>query len=262
MFKQFHSGILAPPFTEQEIFVSIILSASVSAMADFAIRGWMVGYHSFNFPSILSWLIASSYISFLMVPLFYRQNKQFITTKTPIKIYELTEPIDSSHFIVHTIIKEHPTAYYFLSQLLAFNNNINKHYSLSQQKNIHFQTKVSQDFFTNKHIAILTILNFLTASTVDTITDAGEITLSVDADEKITTFSIKKAEINVIPEEQTTISELESTKQQDISIVKSTDITFSHITAIIAQLEGVMHTQFENEQTAFQIILPTKNILK
>lgn len=176
------------------------------------------------------------------------------------EIHEVKKDSQRIYAGVAKIVGEHNTANYTLSQLLHFIVEANTKYSQMLQKHITFQTNLSTDLLTNKHIALLALINNLTANAVEAISNVGEIMITVDIHDNNTIISVQDNGIGIAPSIQPVIFEPGFTSKYNDKGVAATGIGLSHVAEIVSQLNGSICVQSKTGQTIFQITIPTKNI--
>lgn len=176
------------------------------------------------------------------------------------EIHEVKKDSQRIYAGIAKIVGEHNSTNYTLSQLLHFVVEGNSKYSQLLNKNIQFQTNLSTDLLTNKHIALLAIINNLTANAVEAISKTGEIAITIDIHDNNTIISVQDNGSGITPNIQPMIFEPGFTSKYNDEGVAATGIGLSHVSEIVTQLKGSIHVQSEIGQTIFQITLPTKNI--
>lgn len=176
------------------------------------------------------------------------------------EIHEVKKDSQRIYAGVAKIVGEHSSATYSISQLLHFITEANAKYSQVLYKNIQFHTSISEDFITNKHIALLAMINNLTANAVEAIQDNGDITISINKNDKNIIISVQDSGIGIALDIQPIIFEPGFTSKYDDKGVAATGIGLSHVLAIVTQLDGAIHVQSEKGHTVFQIIIPTTKL--
>ncbi|AMQ07141.1 sensor histidine kinase [Sporosarcina sp. resist] len=149
-----------------------------------------------------------------------------------------------------------------LSEVLSLVVTANDKYSILLRKKIAFQLSLSVDFETTQQIPLLALLNNLTANAVESIEQKGEITVTVYEEAAYTHFILKDTGIGILEEDLPIIFEAGYTTKFNNHGVAATGIGLSHVQHIIQTLEGQIQVESLDEETIFQIRIPTKNIRK
>lgn len=149
-----------------------------------------------------------------------------------------------------------------LSEVLSLVVTANDKYSILLRKKITFQLSLSVDFETTQQIPLLALLNNLTANAVESIEQKGEIIVTVYEEAAYTLFILKDTGIGILEEDLPIIFEAGYTTKFNNHGVAATGIGLSHVQHIIQTLEGQIQVESLDEETIFQIRIPTKNIRK
>ncbi|MEK4406980.1 ATP-binding protein [Sporosarcina sp. FSL K6-6792] len=149
-----------------------------------------------------------------------------------------------------------------LSEVLSLVVTANDKYSILLRKKITFQLSLSVDFETTQQIPLLALLNNLAANAVESIEQKGEIIVTVYEEAAYTHFILKDTGIGILEEDLPIIFEAGYTTKFNNHGVAATGIGLSHVQHIIQTLEGQIQVESLDEETIFQIRIPTKNIRK
>lgn len=177
------------------------------------------------------------------------------------EIHEVKKDTQRIYAGISTIVGENSTTSYSLSKLLYLVVEANKNYSMLLNKKITFHTLIRTDFQTNEHIALLALLNNLTANAIEAITKNGEIHISIDSNPNETYMIIKDNGPGITKDILPIIFEPGYTSKFDLEGVAATGIGLSHVSEIVvSRLEGFIQVESEPGQTVFQITIPTNTI--
>lgn len=176
------------------------------------------------------------------------------------EIHEVKKDTQRIYAGISTIVGENNTTSYSLSELLYLVVEANKNYSMLLNKKITFHTLIRADFQTNEHIALLALLNNLTANAVEAITKNGEIHISIDSNPNETYIIIKDNGPGITKDILPIIFEPGYTSKFNLEGVAATGIGLSHVSEIVSRLEGFIQVESEPGQTVFQITIPTNTI--
>lgn len=157
------------------------------------------------------------------------------------------------------IVGEKSTDTSSLSQLVHLILDANESYSLLQRKKIQFHVIISGDLQTNKHIALLAIINNLIANAIEAIVKHGVITLTINVTESKTYIVVEDNGPGISPEILPIIFEPGYTSKYNVLGIAATGIGLSHVAEIVSQLEGTIQVE-STEHTTFKITIPTSNI--
>lgn len=150
----------------------------------------------------------------------------------------------------------------FLSDVLNLVVTANEKYSELLKKNITFVINKSIDFETDQQIALLSLLNNLTANAVESIIDEGEIYFEIFEESTDTCFVIKDSGMGIPKEDETIIFKPGYTTKFNDHGVAATGIGLSHVQEIIHTLDGKIQVEIPEKGTVFRIQIPTKHIRK
>lgn len=199
----------------------------------------------------------------------YRQLKKNGMTTLSKQALHITQEIhevkkDSQRILssLSKLTNQEQKDYFLLSDVLQFVVEANKKYSEFQQKNIAFHIVSTIDFKTNKHIALLALINNLVSNAVESIQLNGEITISMSGDETALMIIIQDSGEGIAEEALALIFEPGYTTKFNAAGVAATGIGLSHVQTIIRMLRGRITVQSQLSMTQFTIKLPLDQIRK
>lgn len=150
----------------------------------------------------------------------------------------------------------------FIADVVNLVVKANEKYSDLLKKKITFYVNLSTDFETNQLIPLLALLNNLTANSVESITEHGEIHFDIKEDSTYVCFVIKDSGKGIAEEDVSIIFEPGYTTKFDDEGVSAIGIGLSHVKEIIQKLDGQIQVETSCEGTAFRILIPAKNLRK
>lgn len=150
----------------------------------------------------------------------------------------------------------------FLADVLNLVVMANEKYSEMLKKKITFYVNLSADFETSQLIPLLALLNNLTANSVESITETGEIHFDIKDESTHICFVIKDTGKGIAEEDVSIIFEPGYTTKFDDDGVAATGIGLSHVSEIVQKLEGQIQVETSTKGTVFQIRIPIKNVRK
>ncbi|WP_391205937.1 sensor histidine kinase [Psychrobacillus sp. L4] len=150
----------------------------------------------------------------------------------------------------------------FLSDIINLVLNANEKYSELLGKKITFQLTMPINFETDEQIALLALLNNVTANAVESIIDKGEISVGIFEESKNTWFIIKDSGKGILKEDIPIVFEPGYTTKFNDQGVAATGIGLSHVKEIIYMLKGQIEIETPAQGTIFRISIPTENIRK
>ncbi|MBS4179164.1 sensor histidine kinase [Lederbergia citrea] len=149
-----------------------------------------------------------------------------------------------------------------LSDVLELVVTANEKYSEMLRKKISFHLLMSIDFETDQQIPLLALFNNLTANSVESIENNGEVDLEIFEESAHTCFVIKDSGKGIHSEDISIIFEPGYTTKFNDFGVAATGIGLSHVHEIIRTFEGHIQVNSLGEGTIFVIKIPTRNIRK
>lgn len=147
-----------------------------------------------------------------------------------------------------------------LSELLHYVIDGNKKYSALLGKDVQFHLTLDDDFQTYEHIALLALLNNLTANAVEAIETKGTICIAIQQIANDTILCVSDTGKGISKEERSIIFEPGYTTKYDEEGVAATGIGLSHVVAIVTKLNGTISVDSTQEKTIFIIKIPTQTI--
>ena len=147
-----------------------------------------------------------------------------------------------------------------LSELLHYVIDGNKKYSELLDKDIQFNLSLDYDCQTDEHIALLALLNNLTANAIEAIPTKGIITIRIRQQAHDIVFCVSDTGIGISKENLSIIFEPGYTTKYDDKGVAATGIGLSHVIALVTKLNGMISVDSGQGETKFIIKIPTQTI--
>lgn len=148
-----------------------------------------------------------------------------------------------------------------LSELLHYIEDGNRKYSELLGKDIQFNISLDTDFLTKEHIALLALLNNLTANAIEAIEKQGIISIDIQQQEVDTVITVSDDGKGIFESDLSIIFEPGYTTKYNVEGVAATGIGLSHVAELISKLNGSISVESNNYKTVFKIIIPTQTIL-
>ncbi|MFJ7409155.1 MULTISPECIES: ATP-binding protein [unclassified Lysinibacillus] len=147
-----------------------------------------------------------------------------------------------------------------LSELLHYIEDGNSKYSELLGKDIQFNITLKTDFLTNEHIALLALLNNLTANAIEAIEGQGVISIDIQQQEVDTVITVSDDGKGISESDLSIIFEPGYTTKYNVEGVAATGIGLSHVAELISKLNGSISVESNNFKTVFKIKIPTQTI--
>ena len=176
------------------------------------------------------------------------------------EIHEVKKDSQRIYAGISKIVGEKNFGAFHLSELLHYVEDGNKKYSVLLGKDIQFHLTLDCDFQTDKHSALLALLNNLTANAIEAITTQGTIDIHIQQIADDTIFSVTDNGQGISQEELSIIFEPGYTTKYNAEGVAATGIGLSHVIALVTNLDGTISVQSNLEKTMFKIKIPTQTI--
>lgn len=176
------------------------------------------------------------------------------------EIHEVKKDSQRIYAGISKIVGEKNFGTFPLSELLHYVEDGNKKYSALLGKEIQFNVTLDCDFQTDKHSALLALLNNLTANAIEAITTQGTIDIHIQQIAEDTIFSISDNGQGISKGELSIIFEPGYTSKYNAEGVAATGIGLSHVAALVTNLDGTISVQSNLEKTMFKIKIPTQTI--
>lgn len=148
-----------------------------------------------------------------------------------------------------------------LSELLHYIEDGNRKYSELLGKEVKFNIRLDTDFLTHEHIALLALLNNLTANAIEAIAEQGVICIDIQQQEVDTVITVSDDGKGISESDLSIIFEPGYTTKYNVEGVAATGIGLSHVAELISKLNGSISVESNNYKTVFKIIIPTQTIL-
>lgn len=176
------------------------------------------------------------------------------------EIHEVKKDSQRIYAGIYKIVGEKNIATFRLSELLHYVIDSNKKYSELLGKDVLFNLTLDCDFQTDEHIALLALLNNLSANAIEAIPSRGSIDIHIQQIENDTIFFVSDTGKGISKDKLSVIFEPGYTTKYDEQGVAATGIGLSHVKAIVKKLEGTISVESNNEKTIFTISIPTQTI--
>lgn len=203
-------------------------------------------------------LTANSYQLYKKLkPLDVQLSKDLLTIAQ--EIHEIKKDHERIYAGLSKITNTEYKTHFLLSDLLSLVVEGNENHANHLNKSIQFTLICPDDFKTKEHIALLAVLNNLTANAVEAIENSGFITLSVSIQDDETTFIIEDNGVGIDAAFLPIIFDVGYTSKFNEQGQASTGIGLSHTKTIIENLQGSIDVT-SNETTIFVVTIPTKKL--
>ncbi|MFJ7954397.1 ATP-binding protein [Lysinibacillus sp. NPDC096418] len=176
------------------------------------------------------------------------------------EIHEVKKDSQRIYAGISKIIGEKNFGLFHLSEILHYVVVGNKKYSALLRKDVQFNLTQDCDFQTDEHIALLALLNNLTANAVEAITTQGSIDIHVQQTANDTVFSVSDTGKGISEDQLSVIFEPGYTTKYNTEGVAATGIGLSHVAALVTKLDGTISVESSLEKTMFKIKIPTQTI--
>ncbi len=147
-----------------------------------------------------------------------------------------------------------------MSELLHYIEDGNRKYSELLGKEIHFKVSIDMDFQTKEHIALLALLNNLTANAIEAIEDQGVISIAIKQQLDDIVITVCDNGKGISQGDTTIIFEPGYTTKYNMEGVAATGIGLSHVAELVNKLNGFITVESNNQNTMFKITVPTQTI--
>lgn len=147
-----------------------------------------------------------------------------------------------------------------LSELLHYVVDGNTKYSALLGKDVQFTLSLDYDCQTDEHIALLALLNNLTANAIEAIPTKGTVTIHIQQQANDIVFCVSDTGIGISKDDLSIIFEPGYTTKYDHEGFAATGIGLSHVVALVKKLNGTISVESTQEKTIFIIKIPTQTI--
>ena len=176
------------------------------------------------------------------------------------EIHEVKKDSQRIYAGIYKIVGEKNIATFRLSELLHYVIDGNKKYSALLGKVVSFNLTLDCDFQTDEHIALLALLNNLSANAVEAIPSQGTIDIHIQQIANDIVFIVSDTGKGIKKEALSIIFEPGYTTKYDEKGVAATGIGLSHVVAIVTKLEGTISVESNSDKTIFKVSIPTQSI--
>ncbi|MGN4127752.1 ATP-binding protein [Lysinibacillus sphaericus] len=176
------------------------------------------------------------------------------------EIHEVKKDSQRIYAGISKIVGEKSYGSIRLSELLHYIEDGNSKYSELLGKDIQFKISFDNDFQTEEHIALLALLNNLTANAIEAIAEHGIISIAIQQQEDDTEITVCDNGSGISQNDLSIIFEPGYTTKYNIEGVAATGIGLSHVATLITKLNGTISVESNNKETMFKIIIPTQTI--
>lgn len=176
------------------------------------------------------------------------------------EIHEVKKDSQRIYAGISKIVGERSFGPFVLSELLHYIEEGNKKYAELLGKDIQFNTCIDFDFQTKEHIALLALLNNLSANAVEAIEEQGIISIAIGRQEDNTVITVCDNGQGISQADISVIFEPGYTTKFNIDGVAATGIGLSHVAELVEKLKGSITVDSDDQYTTFKIIIPTQTI--
>lgn len=176
------------------------------------------------------------------------------------EIHEVKKDSQRIYAGISKIVGEKSFGPFVLSELLHYIEEGNRKYAELLGKEIQFNTCIDFDFQTKDHIALLALLNNLSANAVEAIEEQGIISIAIERQEDNTVITVCDDGQGISQADISVIFEPGYTTKFNVDGVAATGIGLSHVAELVEKLKGSITVESNNQYTTFKIIIPTQTI--
>lgn len=176
------------------------------------------------------------------------------------EIHEVKKDSQRIYAGISKIVGEKSFGPFVLSELLHYIEEGNRKYAELLGKEIQFNTCIDFDFQTKDHIALLALLNNLSANAVEAIKEQGIISIAIERQEDNTVITVCDNGQGISQADISVIFEPGYTTKFNVDGVAATGIGLSHVAELVEKLKGSITVESNNQYTTFKIIIPTQTI--
>ncbi|MGY4793439.1 ATP-binding protein [Lysinibacillus sp. FSL K6-0057] len=176
------------------------------------------------------------------------------------EIHEVKKDSQRIYAGISKIVGEKSFGPFVLSELLHYIEEGNRKYAELLGKEIQFNTCIDFDFQTKDHIALLALLNNLSANAVEAIEEQGIISIAIERQEDNTVITVCDNGQGISQADISVIFEPGYTTKFNVDGVAATGIGLSHVAELVEKLKGSITVESNNQYTTFKIIIPTQTI--
>lgn len=176
------------------------------------------------------------------------------------EIHEVKKDSQRIYAGISKIVGEKSFGPFRMSELLHYIEDGNRKYGELLGKEIHFKVSLDTDFQTKEHIALLALLNNLTANAIEAIEDQGVISIAIQQQLDDTVITVCDNGKGISQSDITIIFEPGYTTKYNMDGVAATGIGLSHVAELVNKLNGFISVESNNQNTMFKITIPTQTI--
>ncbi|MGE7945121.1 ATP-binding protein [Lysinibacillus xylanilyticus] len=176
------------------------------------------------------------------------------------EIHEVKKDSQRIYAGISKIVGEKSFGTLRLSELLHYIEDGNSKYAELLGKNIEFKISIDTDFQTKEHIALLALLNNLTANAIEAIEGQGVISIAIQQQQDDTVITVCDNGKGISQSDLSIIFEPGYTTKYNVDGVAATGIGLSHVAELINKLNGLISVESNNQNTMFKITVPTQTI--
>ena len=176
------------------------------------------------------------------------------------EIHEVKKDSQRIYAGISKIVGEKSFGPFRMSELLHYIEDGNRKYGELLGKEIHFKVSLDTDFQTKEHIALLALLNNLTANAIEAIEDQGVISIAIQQQLDNTVITVCDNGKGISQSDITIIFEPGYTTKYNMDGVAATGIGLSHVAELVNKLNGFISVESNNQNTMFKITIPTQTI--
>ncbi|WP_427109123.1 ATP-binding protein [Lysinibacillus xylanilyticus] len=176
------------------------------------------------------------------------------------EIHEVKKDSQRIYAGISKIVGEKSFGSLGLSELLHYIEDGNSKYANFLEKEIEFKINIEIDFQTKEHIALLALLNNLTANAIEAIEDQGIISIAIQQQQDDTVITVCDNGKGIPQNNLSIIFEPGYTTKYNVEGVAATGIGLSHVVELVNKLNGSITVESNIQNTMFKITVPTQTI--
>ncbi|KOS63559.1 ATP-binding protein [Lysinibacillus agricola] len=176
------------------------------------------------------------------------------------EIHEVKKDSQRIYAGISKIVGEKSFGTLRLSELLHYIEDGNSKYAELLGKEIQFNINIDTDFQTKEHIALLALLNNLTANAIEAIEGQGIVSIAIQQLQDDTVITVCDNGKGILQSDLSIIFEPGYTTKYNVDGVAATGIGLSHVAELVNKLNGSISVESNNANTMFKITVPTQTI--
>lgn len=176
------------------------------------------------------------------------------------EIHEVKKDSQRIYAGISKIVGEKSFGSLRLSELLHYIEDGNSKYAHFLGKEIEIKLTIEIDFQTKEHIALLALLNNLTANAIEAIENQGIISIAIQQQQDDTVITVCDNGKGIPQSNLSIIFEPGYTTKYNVDGVAATGIGLSHVAELVNKLNGSITVESNTQNTMFKITVPTQTI--